>query len=309
MPIAEVKRNRFDDEYYTMTAALNFSGKTIVITGSTRGIGFGYAKYLASLGANLLINGVSQYNVDAATASFQGSPGKILGLALPVSQGEEIIDFALQAFSRVDAVINNAGIVRDAQFSNMTVDEWNDVYRVHLEAAFRISKAIWPHYLEKGGGKILMTSSSAGIFGNFGQANYSAMKAGIIGLTKTLAIEGKKHKIWVNAICPAAHTDMNDALMKPELKGHMGAEKVSPVAAYLCHEACSDSGSVIEAGAGWIAKVSHQYSEVTAEAHQDFGIDTVQSLWPELNDVKKSRLTYPTKISDIFKAVAAHIQG
>ena len=126
------------------------------------------------------------------------------GIALPVTQGEGIVEFALEKFARIDAIINNAGIVRDAQFKDMTLEQWDEIYRVHLEGAFRINKAIWPHFMANRGGRILMTSSAAGVFGNFGQSNYSAMKAGIIGFTRTLAIEGKKHNIKVNVICPAA---------------------------------------------------------------------------------------------------------
>jgi NAD(P)-dependent dehydrogenase (short-subunit alcohol dehydrogenase family) len=291
-----------------MSEALDFNGKTILITGSTRGISYAYAEYLASLGANLVINGVSEQNVNAAVESLRESAGKVIGIALPVTQGEAIVDFALENFSRIDAVINNAGIVRDAQFKNMTLEEWDEIYRVHLEGAFKITKAIWPHFIDNGGGRILMTSSSAGIFGNFGQANYSAMKAGIIGFTKTLAVEGKKYNIKTNVICPGAHTDMTEGLMKPELKECMSADKVSPVAAYLCHESCDDTGAVIEASGGWIAKARYEYSELAVDLDKPFGIDEVQSLWPELNEFK-TKVTHPEKISHVFKAVVAHFKA
>lgn len=286
---------------------LNFEGKTILITGSTRGIGYGYAKYLAELGANIIINGVSDKNVSSALKSLAGSKGKIVGIAKPVTQGEEIVAFALANFDRIDAVINNAGIVKDAQFKNMTIEQWDEIYRVHLEGAFRITKAIWPHFLANEGGRILMTSSTAGLLGNFGQSNYAAMKAGLIGLTKNLALEGKKNNIKVNVICPGAFTDMTSELMSPKLKDYLGTDRVSPVAAYLCHDTCEDSGAVIETAAGWIAKVRYQYSEMEIDIDKPFSIDDVHGLWSELSEFK-TKVTYPEKISHASKAIVAMIK-
>lgn len=284
---------------------LNFDGKTIVITGSTRGIGYSYAQYLAALGANIVINGTSEENVDSALETLECSDGKICGVTAAVEQGEEIIAYALGEFSRIDAVINNAGIVKDAQFKNMTFDEWDAVYRNHLEGSFRIAKAIWPHYLEHGGGKLLFTASAAGIFGNFGQSNYSAAKAGVIGLAKTLAIEGKQHNIKVNTICPGAYTDMTAHLIEESLKPDLTPDKVSPLAAWLCHEACQDSGAVIETAGGWIAKVRHEYSEHFLDG--EFSIQTISDLWPEISSFSHN-ITHPTKLSDSSKSIMANIK-
>ena len=291
-----------------MKQSLDFQDKTILITGSTRGIGYGYAEYLASLGANIIVNGISEKNVRRAVESLRQHTGQVAGIALPVTQGEGIVEFALEKFARIDAIINNAGIVRDAQFKNMTLEQWDEIYRVHLEGAFRINKTIWSHFMENGGGRILMTSSAAGVFGNFGQSNYSAMKAGIIGFTRTLAIEGKKHNIKVNVICPAANTDMTDALLKPELKGYFTTDKLNPVAAYLCHDACSDTGEVIEAGAGLIAKARYQYSEWFAQDNKPFGIDDVHNIWLELGQFE-SNVSHPAKISHFAKTVIGHIEA
>lgn len=286
--------------------SLNFDGKTIVITGSTRGIGFGYAQYLAALGANIVINGVSEENVDAACEALESSDGRVCGIAAPVEEPEEIIRFALSEFPHIDAVINNAGVVKDAQFTNMSLEDWDVIYRNHLEASFRIAKSIWPHFLEMGGGNILFTSSTAGIFGNFGQSNYGAAKAGVIGLMKTLAIEGKKHNIRVNTICPGAFTDMTAGLMDEGLKDHMTADKVSPIAAWLCHEECPDSGSVIETAAGWLAKVRHEYSEVSMP--DEFCIESIRDVWPELSAFE-AKVTHPKKLSDSSRAIIAHIKN
>jgi len=152
-----------------------------------------------------------------------------------------------------------------------------------------------------------MTASSAGLHGNFGQANYSAMKAGIIGLAKTLSIEGKKHNIQVNTICPGAHTDMNDALMNPAFKQWMTTDKVSPVAAWLCHETCSESGAIVAAAAGWTAKVRYEYSEMPMDPDKPFNIDAVRDFWPELSEFK-TKVSYPTKLSDIFKTIASQFR-
>ncbi len=284
--------------------ALSFIGKTIVITGSTRGIGHSYAQYLASLGANIFINGVNENNVRAAVDSLQSFAGKVCGIAAPVEHGEAIIQHALSQFSRIDAVINNAGIVKDAQFKNLSLEDWDCIYTNHLEASFRIAKAIWPHFIEMGGGRILFTSSAAGIFGNFGQSNYSAAKGGVIGLTKTLAIEGKKPNIKVNVICPGAHTDMTAGLMKEEIKNHLTPRKIAPVAAWLCHESCPDTGAVIEAAGGWIAKVRHEYSEQCLDG--DFDIENVRDIWQELSAFE-TNISHPKKISDSSKSIIAHM--
>lgn len=286
--------------------SLNFDGKTIVITGSTRGIGYGYAQYLAALGANIVINGVSEENVDAAIEALECSDGRVCGIAAPVEEPEKIIHYALSEFPHIDAVINNAGIVRDAQFVNMSLVDWNVINRNHLEASFRIAKSVWPHFIEMGGGRLLFTASTAGIFGNFGQSNYGAAKAGVIGLTKTLAIEGKKHNIKVNTICPGAYTDMTAGLMDESLKEHMTADKVSPVAAWLCHENCPDSGSVIETAAGWVAKVRQEYSEVSMQ--DEFSIESIRDVWPELSAFE-TNVTHPTKLSDSSRSIIAHIKN
>lgn len=291
-----------------MKQHLDFVDKTVLITGSTRGIGYGYAEYLASLGANVVINGIKEDNVIRAVDSLRQSSGHVVGIALPVTRGDAIVEFALDQFSRIDAVINNAGIVRDAQFKDMSFEQWDEVYRVHLEGAFRINKAVWPHFIENGGGRILMTASTAGIFGNFGQSNYSAMKAGIVGFTKTLAIEGRKYNIKVNAICPGANTDMTEALLKPELKQYFTTDKVNPVAAYLCHDACTDSGEVIEASGGLIAKGRYEYSEWFMPDDKPFGIDDVHDVWLELGRFQ-GKVSHPTKLSDISKAIIENNQA
>jgi 3-hydroxyacyl-CoA dehydrogenase/3a,7a,12a-trihydroxy-5b-cholest-24-enoyl-CoA hydratase len=285
---------------------LNFDGKTVVITGSTRGIGYGYAQYFAALGANLVINGVDESRLEAALESLESSDGEVLGIAAPVEEGERIIEFALSEFPKVDAVINNAGFVQDAKFKNMSLDQWDAVYRNHLEASFRIVKAIWPHFLENGGGKLLLTSSSAGIFGNFGQANYSAAKGGVIAFGKTLAIEGKKANIKVNTICPGAYTDMNAHLMDKTVIDGMGADKVSPVAAWLCHDSCNETGAVIEAAGGLIAKVRTEYSSKTLDGN--FGIETVRDIWEDLSSFE-SNVSHPASLIDAMRAISKHVKS
>lgn len=289
----------------TQKDLLNFDNKTIVITGSSRGIGYGYAQYFAALGANLVINGSSEQNVQAAVEALESSDGEICGIAMPVEQGEKIIDYALSEFPRIDAVINNAGFVEDSKFSKMTLENWDAVYKNHLEASFRIAKAIWPHFLEQQSGRLLFTSSSAGLFGNFGQANYSAAKAGVIALAKTLAIEGKKHNIQVNTILPGAYTDMNAHLMSESLVDGMSTEKVSPVAAWLCHPDCHDTGAVVEAAGGLIAKARTEYNTVSLNGH--YSIESIRDIWPELSSFENN-VSHPDSLLDVMKSISKHIK-
>lgn len=288
---------------------LSFKGKNVLITGSSRGLGFDYARYLASLGANVIINGVNEKNVRAAVNEIKRlSPDiSVMGITLPVSEGEEIVQQVLEDFAQIDVLINNAGIVRDATFKNMTFDQWDEVYRTHLEGAFRITKAIWRHFLENKSGKILMTTSEAGLHGNFGQTNYSAMKAGLIGFCKALAVEGAKLNIQVNVIAPCANTDMNRDLIGDELREFMTVDKVSPVAAYLCHEDCKDTGQIVNVGAGWIAKTRFEYSEYCFDIRDQFNIQDVQKVWSELSSFE-GNTSHPNDLSYAIRAMVSNIR-
>jgi NAD(P)-dependent dehydrogenase (short-subunit alcohol dehydrogenase family) len=165
--------------------------------------------------------------------------------------GEAIVQCALDAYGRVDIVVNNAGILRDAVFKNVTPELLDPVINVHLKGAFNVLRHAWPRLREQNYGRIVNTTSGSGMFGNFGQSNYGAAKAGLMGLTRVLSIEGARNNVKVNAIAPIAHTRMTseqiDAEMVPEL--------ISPVVAYLCHSSCDVTGQAYSVGGGRVARL------------------------------------------------------
>jgi NAD(P)-dependent dehydrogenase (short-subunit alcohol dehydrogenase family) len=188
--------------------------------------------------------------------------------------GEAIIKTALDAFGQVDIVINNAGILRDKTFHNMTPELLEPVLDVHLKGAFYVTIPAWKHMREQGYGRVVNTASNAGVLGNFGQANYGAAKMGLVGLTNVLAIEGQKYNINVNAICPIAKTRMTEELLGP-LGDQLDPALVSPLVAWLVHEDNTTTGEIFSAGGGCISRFfvgltpGYYNTELTAEDVRD----------------------------------------
>ncbi len=168
--------------------------------------------------------------------------------------GANIVKTAVDSFGRIDIIINNAGILRDASFKNMTPDQLNPVLDVHLRGAFYVTQPAWSIMRDQGYGRIVNTSSGAGVFGNFGQTNYGAAKMGLVGFTRVLAVEGAKNNIKANAIAPVAKTRMTEELLGP-VADKLGPEFVTPVVTYLAHESCPVSGEVYSVGGGRVARV------------------------------------------------------
>ena len=168
--------------------------------------------------------------------------------------GESIVKSAIDAYGKVDIVINNAGILRDKSFHNMTPDLVDPVLDVHLRGAFNVTGPAWKLMREQGYGRIVSTSSAAGIFGNFGQTNYGAAKMGLVGFTNVLAVEGAKFNIKANAIAPLAYTRMTEDLLGA-LGEKLQPELVSPLVTYLSHESCESTGRTYSVGGGRVAEV------------------------------------------------------
>ncbi|MFI0483180.1 SDR family oxidoreductase [Actinomadura sp. 9N215] len=246
---------------------LRYDGRVAVVTGAGHGLGRRHALELAARGAKVVVNdlGGDRSGAGASAGPAQevadeikknggeavANPGNV---ATPEGAGS-IVQSALDAFGKIDILINNAGILRDRSFKNMTPDEWDAVIAVHLRGSFLVTSAAWPHLRENGHGRIVNTSSPAGLFGNFGQANYSTAKMGLVGFTKTLAHEGAKYDIKANAIAPVAWTRMTEDLLPADFADKLGVEQVTPLVAYLVHESNQDSGEVYTVGGGRIAKI------------------------------------------------------
>ena len=205
---------------------------------------------------------------------------------------KDIIQTGINTFGSVDIVINNAGM------------DWENVMNVHLVGTFRMCHAAWPYMLQNGYGRIINVGSGAGCYGNFGQANYSAAKMGILGLSNTLAKEGKKHNIRVNTIVPVAASRMTENLMTPEMLEAMDPEHITPLVTYLAHEECSYSGQAYEAVGGWYSAIRWQRSNGITLGSSSSSASTVASVedihahMDAINNFDIGEVSYPTAATD-----------
>jgi len=241
--------------------SLDFQGRVAIVTGAGGGLGRQHALALAARGARVLVNdlGGAVDGSGATVSAAQAVADEIVaagGQAL--ANGASVTDFAavqamvaqaVDAWGRVDILVNNAGILRDKSFGKMDMDDFRLVVDVHLMGAAHCCKAVWAHMVEQKYGRIVMTTSSTGLYGNFGQANYGAAKLAQVGLMQTLAIEGAKHGIHVNALAPTAATRMTEGLMPEEVLAALKPEAVVPAMLVLAHES-APSRTILCAGAG-----------------------------------------------------------
>ena len=234
---------------------MRFDGQVAIITGAGGGLGRSHALELARGGAMVLVNDVSAAGqvVDEITA-LGGQAAANHDSVATASGGAAIVQAALDAFGRVDILVNNAGILRDKAFHKMDEAMIDSVIDVHLKGAFYVTQPAFSLMREQGYGRIINTSSASGLFGNFGQANYGAAKAGLAGLTRVLALEGAGHGIKANAIAPIAATQMTAGILG-DLADKVSPDYVSPLVAYLAHSECSVNGNVYSVAGGRIARI------------------------------------------------------
>jgi 3-hydroxyacyl-CoA dehydrogenase/3a,7a,12a-trihydroxy-5b-cholest-24-enoyl-CoA hydratase len=294
---------------------LRFDGRVAIVTGAGGGLGKTYALLFASKGAKVVVNdlgtsfqgeGKSSKAADVVVDEIKKLGGEAVANYDSVEDGDKIVKTALDTWGRVDIVINNAGILRDCSFLKMQDKDWDLIYRVHLKGSYSVTKAAWPHMREQGYGRIIMTSSAAGIYGNFGQANYSAAKLGLLGLAKTLALEGEKRNVFVNTIAPMAGSRMTETVMPPDLLKALKTEYVAPLVAYLCHESCSENGQLFEVGAGWVSKLRWQRTQGVFLGDK-ISAESIAKDWNKVTDFTDA--TFPTAASDSFSLVAQKLQS
>jgi NAD(P)-dependent dehydrogenase (short-subunit alcohol dehydrogenase family) len=242
---------------------LSFDGKVAIVTGAGGGLGRSHALELARRGALVVVNdlggavdgsGSSPTAAESVVGEIAAAGGEAVANAESVATpegGAAIVRCALDTFGRVDVIVNNAGILRDAAFKNVTPERLDAVIDVHLKGAFNVLRTAWPLMREQNYGRIVNTSSGSGLFGNFGQSNYGAAKAGLMGLTRVLSIEGARNNVRVNAIAPIAHTRMTEG----QIDEAMGPELISPLVAYLAHESCEITGQAYSVGGGRVSRL------------------------------------------------------
>jgi NAD(P)-dependent dehydrogenase (short-subunit alcohol dehydrogenase family) len=242
--------------------------RVVIITGAAGGLGKQYAVLFGKEGARVVVNdlGTSLHGEGSENAAADAVCAEIAaagGTAVPnydsvatKAGAEAIVETALDAFGRVDAVVHNAGIIRDVTIQKMEEEQWDAVLRTHLYGAYYLAHAAWPHFREQGHGRFVVTSSSAGLFGNFGQTNYAAAKLGLVGFINTLALEGARYGIKANAISPAGATRMTMSAMNEERRAQMDPAWVAPAVVYLCSDELQESGVIIRAFGGRYQRVA-----------------------------------------------------
>ncbi len=231
---------------------IDLKGRVAVVTGAGGGLGRSHALALARHGACVVVNDLTQDAARAVADEIVAAGGQAVAVGCSVTDREAVqamIDGAVARWGSIDIVVNNAGILRDRTFANLSLDDFELVLNVHLMGSVIVTKAGWPHMRAKGYGRVIFTTSSSGLYGNFGQSNYAAAKMGLVGLMQTLALEGQKHGIHVNCLAPSAATQMTEGLYSPEDLRGLSTDLVSPGVVALADES-APTRTILLAGSG-----------------------------------------------------------
>jgi 3-hydroxyacyl-CoA dehydrogenase/3a,7a,12a-trihydroxy-5b-cholest-24-enoyl-CoA hydratase len=294
---------------------LRFDNRVAIVTGAGNGLGRAHALLLAARGARVVVNdlggghtggGKSTNAADKVVEEIKALGGQAVANYDSVEDGGKIVQTALDTFKRVDIVVNNAGILRDTSFQKMSDDDFDLVYRVHVLGAFRVTRAAWPHMRDAGYGRVIMTASAAGIYGNFGQANYSVAKLGLHGFAQTLALEGYKRGVRVNTIAPIAGSRMTETILPPDLVNALKPEFVSPLVAWLCHESCEENGSLFEVGGGFIGKLRWERTEgALFRLSRPMTPEAIEAKWTAICDFGK--VTHPSNVTESMQPILGNL--
>ena len=240
---------------------LDYNGKVVIVTGAGGGLGRCHALEFARRGAKVVVNdlggavdgsGGSSEAADKVVEEIKAAGGEAMSNGSSVTDDAGVANMVQQtmdAYGRIDVLVNNAGVLRDKSFAKMEIADFDFVVDVHLFGTMKPTKAVWPVMKEQGYGRIMVTSSSSGLYGNFGQSNYGAAKLGVVGFINTLKLEGQKDNIHINALAPVAWTRMTSNLMPPEMEAALAPEQVTPAVLFMCSEQ-APTGKIICAGAG-----------------------------------------------------------
>jgi len=275
---------------------IRFDDQVAIVTGAGGGLGCAYARALAERGARVVVNdlgcardgaGSASAPADAVVAEIRAAGGQAVAnydsVATPEG-GARIVQTARQSFGRVDILINNAGIIRDKTFPKLTPEMWAEVIAVHLNGAYNVTQPAFLAMREQNYGRIVFTTSSAGLFGNFGQTNYGAAKLGLVGFMNCLKLEGERYNIQVNCVAPLAFTRINAEIIPEGLHASLKPECVVPLVLYLCSKECPVSGGIYNAAMGYFSRTALVTSPVVQVGVRG-EIPTVEEIRQQWNQI------------------------
>jgi NAD(P)-dependent dehydrogenase (short-subunit alcohol dehydrogenase family) len=265
-------------------STLRFDDRVAIVTGAGGGLGRSHALQLAARGAKVLVNDLGA--ADDVVAEIVAAGGVALANRSSVTDEaavQAMVDQAMQAWGRIDILVNNAGILRDKSFSKMSMDDFRLIVDVHLMGAVYTSKAVWEIMKAQQYGRLIYTTSSSGLFGNFGQANYGAAKMALVGLMQTLALEGEKHNVRANCLAPTAATRMTEGLMPPEVLALLTPESVTPGLLVLASEQ-APTRTILNAGAGVFATSHITLSQGVKVGQGADAPEALLSRWSQVTD-------------------------
>ena len=275
--------------------AISFDGQVAIVTGAGGGLGRSHALELAARGAKVVVNdfggavdgsGGSSAAANAVVTEIEAAGGTAMADGTDVTNLDSVdamVAKVMDAWGRIDVLINNAGILRDKSFNNMEISDFQMVVDVHLMGSANCTKAVWAIMREQNYGRIVMTTSASGLYGNFGQANYGAAKMGVVGLMNTLVLEGRKNNIFINTIAPVALTRMTEEIIPAEFHAMLEPESVTAGVVYLASDQ-APTRNILCAGAGSFARAAIQESE-GLHIGLDVSADDVAGNWDKISDL------------------------
>jgi len=276
---------------------ISMKDRVAIVTGAGAGLGRCHALALAERGAKVVVNdfggardgtGGSAGPAEQVAQEIRSAGGEAIANGADVTDAAAVADMVAQAQSewgRLDILVNNAGILRDKTFAKMELDDFSKVIAVHLTGSVNCTKAVWEPMREAGFGRIVMTTSSSGLYGNFGQSNYGAAKLGLVGFMNTLKLEGQKYDIRVNALAPVAGTRMTEDLMPPNVLDLLKPEAVSPGVVFLCSDD-APNGAILTAGAGGFARSYIVETQGIYLPEDELNADSIAARWQDISDRK-----------------------